>query len=60
MKIQGLDQFSVTLCVTSSPTSLWAGLTRAAKDAEAIAEAEEKQPVSPLCILHWGRGCEMK
>ena len=54
MKIHALHQFSVTLPVTSSPVSLWARLTRVAIDAEAIAQAEERKPVSPLCIPSLG------
>lgn len=54
MKIQALHQFSVTLSVISSPVSLWARLTCVAIDAEAIAEAEERKPVSPPCIPSLG------
>lgn len=54
MTTQALCQFSVILAVTPSPVSLWAGLTHVARDAEAIAEAEERKPISPLSIPSLG------
>lgn len=54
MTIQALRQFSVTLPVTPSPMSLWAGITHVAIDGEAVAEAEERKPVSPLCVPSLG------
>jgi len=39
---------------TSSPVSLWARLSCVAIDAEVIAEAEERKPISPLCVSSLG------